>query len=563
MSKSPTDEASAAARATDGAPLGARIAAIVDARSPRAYVIAFAFAIVVSALAIIVIEAAGAVRMSQYAHDQFLLLDGGWRVMQGQHPHTDFYCPLGAFPALLVAFGLWIGGHHVASLIHGSVLLAIVLGGWTLALARTRLSAMLAAAAALIVVFTLLGTHPLGFDVDESSYAMLYNRHAFAILAIVWLELSTSPTKPGDATASARTIAFGGASTGALIALLFFLKLNYFGLAVASAGWRVLSQPGRKPWMTGSLAGFAAMSLPFLVYLRFDVGAMLHDFIVVTRARSETLSVDRCIQVFGDNGVWIAAVVVLGGVTMLIAPKKWNDDETAAVLAETLLLIGVGVMLIATNWQASEAPIFAVGALPLLQRAARWLATTPERERGRIADRYVIATTFAAFLVLRTIGHDVLGIVHTTTERAHDEEPAHERFSNNAALADFIVHDGGGSCPGDYAAKVRDGLALLDGVTNDSTRLFVADFTNPFNFALKLRSPRGDAMWWHYGFTYNRRSPLSPDVVLRDVNLALVPRNCPEDLLTNVDMTTWHIAWLNEHFVERASSKYWLLLERK
>src|SRR5271170_4109624 len=37
-------------------------------------------------------------------------LDGGWRVINGQIPHVDFYTPLGVVTHLIVALGMRLGG---------------------------------------------------------------------------------------------------------------------------------------------------------------------------------------------------------------------------------------------------------------------------------------------------------------------------------------------------------------------------------------------------------------------------------------------------------------------
>jgi hypothetical protein len=532
-----------------------RLVRVLTDTSERAYRNALGAAFVVLVLAIVVIEAAGPVRCKAYGHDVFLVLDGAWRMIQGQRPHIDFYSPLGALPSAVAVFGLAVGGHRFGSIVHGTALVAFVLGAWTLALARFRLSAVPAALATLVVTFLVLGTHPLGFDVAQTDYAMQYNRYAFAMLAMVWLE-AYAPAR------GRRGEHFGGASTGALVGLLLFLKLNFFGLAAVVGGARLLARGGRRPWLAGAAVGFVATCLPWLVYLRFAVGAMLHDFSVVTQARSQTLGVMRVVDVVGDNGWWVVLLALLVAAVATCRPAAQRSREALlGLVLEASLLTVVDALAVATNWQWLELPVFGMGAIVLLDRAGHTLADADEAERAALVERFAWAAGIAGILAVRVIGRDAWGIATSSLANAFEPVPPDLIFPLDS-LSDYVVTTGGGPCGTEYAAKVQDGLTLLDGVVDDHTRLFVADFTNPFNFALKLRSPRGDATWWHYGNTYTEKSPLGPEVVLRDVNLALVPRRCVEDMNTAIAMSRDHVPWLDAHFVPKGQSRYWRLLAR-
>lgn len=45
-----------------------------------------------------------------YGHDIFVSLDGGWRILNGQRPHLDFFTALGPIWYLLTAAGLKLSG---------------------------------------------------------------------------------------------------------------------------------------------------------------------------------------------------------------------------------------------------------------------------------------------------------------------------------------------------------------------------------------------------------------------------------------------------------------------
>ena len=60
-------------------------------------------------------------------NDVLVLLDGGWRVWNGQVPHRDFYCVIGPYPLGVLALGFAIrhddvGGFPLALLVVGILL---------------------------------------------------------------------------------------------------------------------------------------------------------------------------------------------------------------------------------------------------------------------------------------------------------------------------------------------------------------------------------------------------------------------------------------------------------
>src|SRR5260370_42113817 len=53
----------------------------------------------------------GAVPTRLFGHDIFFLLDNGWRVINGQRPHLDYYSPWGPVTFLVTAAGIFFFGY--------------------------------------------------------------------------------------------------------------------------------------------------------------------------------------------------------------------------------------------------------------------------------------------------------------------------------------------------------------------------------------------------------------------------------------------------------------------
>src|SRR5208282_6169729 len=71
--------------------------------------------------------------------DTAILLDGGWRIINGQVPHADFHTPIGPLTYLLAAFGMKIAPPSASSMTYGIVLLMAILLPWAWHIAAKRL----------------------------------------------------------------------------------------------------------------------------------------------------------------------------------------------------------------------------------------------------------------------------------------------------------------------------------------------------------------------------------------------------------------------------------------
>jgi hypothetical protein len=111
-----------------------------------------------------------------YGHDDFFLLENGWRALHGQRPQLDYWSSWGPVISLVMAFGLKLAHESANGIGEANAVVALVIGSWAYWLGCKRLEsrprALFALGAALLTCapFT-LGQSPL-----LSSHAMTYNR---------------------------------------------------------------------------------------------------------------------------------------------------------------------------------------------------------------------------------------------------------------------------------------------------------------------------------------------------------------------------------------------------
>ena len=70
----------------------------------------------------------GAVPTRLCGHDDFFLLDNGWRIVCGQRPHLDFFSPWGPVMFLVVGMGLGLSNASANGIGYGDAIFGLVIG---------------------------------------------------------------------------------------------------------------------------------------------------------------------------------------------------------------------------------------------------------------------------------------------------------------------------------------------------------------------------------------------------------------------------------------------------
>jgi hypothetical protein len=81
----------------------------------------------------------GAVPTREYGHDIFILLDNGWRIINGQRPHLDYTSAWGPVTFLIAALGMKLSHYTVDGIGYVSAIFGFVIGLWSYAVSRDRM----------------------------------------------------------------------------------------------------------------------------------------------------------------------------------------------------------------------------------------------------------------------------------------------------------------------------------------------------------------------------------------------------------------------------------------
>jgi hypothetical protein len=488
--------------------------------------------------------------------DYAMLLDGGWRVCQGQIPHVDFISPLGPLGYWLVAAGFQIGPPSIGSCLHGHTLAVAVLGVLAFALARPRLGNTAAAGFAFLVCLTGTGLNPLDQPADVLTSAMSYNRLGWALLLCLGLLLLTPHRRRGFACSPAEL-----ALVCAGLAAAFLLKFNFaFGI-LALAGCRFLVRPW--PRFAGETAVILGGGLLFLAAAHAAGGFFLEAYLrqIASAGEAHTL-MERVLFLFlkiTASGGRMAACFVLAlawtGLSLAVSLNKPLPPEARLHLLLWVLIVAASYLTGSANMEVGALPLLPLASVVLL-RGLGPLASglPPARPRAR--------TALAAALLLLSSWDAGKSLASYAYALNPAKPPGQLLLPGSARAAGAYFTDVPGTseegtlAPHDYIASIRDGIRLLRQYPVPDGGLAVITLTQPFDF-LENRQPAPHLpVCWHLGHQFSPRS--MPDLAALPTLRAILR---PKQPIEKHEPEIWahYEPWILEHFDKTAETPYWEL----
>lgn len=519
------------------------------ARRPGAYRTALVVLLAAVVITLGMLLSFGCSHQWSCAWDSAFLLDGGWRLLGGQRPHTDFYSPLGSAPLMLTAAGMVVGGPCASALGYGYAMLfpLVTLIAWTLA--RRRLPAVAALIFASLVGFTLVATHYPGHPFHDTTYAAQYNRLGSALLSLLLLQTLLPPTeKPSRSVA-----VLEGVCSGAVLAVLLFTKITYFGMGILAVAVGALAFGVVGVAWSGMLGAFAAVAFMIIWYLGFDVPAFLADMRMLAAVQDPAGRMEALFNAVRWNRGALGLLLAMMAISIRPMRHQRGDTGQPGWLHTSLVAtaaIAIGLFIYSTDGISGIPPAFAVAGL-VLSEGFRRRCLVSERlapETFESGFKYLLSNALVACLAGVIIVHGSLSVVYSFGWRylSVDRLPATavvqsrtmqdvilppraeelRLVDQDAVIASILKRDPDQPAltSYQYASWVNDGLTLIRPHVDDQSRIFVMDWVNPFSFALELPSPRGDALYWHTGRVFDERHFPQPGKVFGEVTLVMVPK---------------------------------------
>jgi len=571
MSESAKTASGASASRSRIARLSAKLSGLLCSESPTNYRRAAAVLLAFFLLLAIVQCILGAPPLAG-PWDMVTLLDGGWRIINGQIPHQDFYNPNGSLTYELIAFGLRIGHPSTSSVTYGIVLLAAILIPLAWRIASTRLPWLIAAFAVLLTGAYLLSPRPPGYGIRETTYAMIYNREGYVLLSMLLVCLFL---KVRDSIRQASWL--DGVFAGFLLGLLLYCKITYFIAAVGLTIVAVILFPRAVSWFLAAAAAFAGVCLGFFVVFRISLYRYLLDIAAAGFAQSRSMRIHLLSEGIKHNVIGICVLFSClalwtwaqsrPGSPRLPALRQWL--AAASIVAAALMIVsGNGAQR-----GGIDDPLYFFAALVAIELF--------RRQNGRqlaLPDTPVhMAMTTSAILVLAIlsggiVARDLASDAYTVEwDLAKRPALAASQRLHSATLSDFYVppttrHITAYWPARDYPAHINDGIDLLRKHLESGDRVTAFAFANPFSFALDIPPAHERPFWWDLNFSFDRTHYPPANQFLGDATLVIMPRLQDRSVgysFETVDvMKDLYGGYLNDHFHEIDSTDTWLLYRR-
>jgi hypothetical protein len=577
---------------------------LVTGDSKTAYVAAFGVlaAAVVATSALLFL--AGAAPQRDDPWDTMMILDGGWRLINGIKPHHDYFDHLGFTSHLPILLGMIIAGGRSQALAYGPAVLLPVIALWTWGIAQRRFPAFPALWIALLTGGLVVGTFPLG-DLANwrlPSYQMQYNRFQWSLLCLLTISLFAAPRQ----TLSRRAALVEGASTGLLTGLLLLGKLNYSVAALlvlggsGLGGWVVRNRTSY--WLAASLVCFAANGA-FFFCVHGDFASTWRDLSIIYGVQRSSERLGDLVRVLSRSWPELGAFCF---VVFIHLRRIFAEDQTAARIRARLIaitaaafLLGVGLLATIGNAQGYDIPMWALASVILaesLGKEERENVRQGERETRDFSSSHALTFSRSSSAPLRALlgyaaaGIAVLGFAVTDLgsvayvfawkQARIGQMPADSKFEA-APLSDLccppdtyepreieairtgiVARTAKKLSPFEYAIYLNKGIDLLRSRIDEKARVFTLDWSNPFPFAMHTPAPLGTPLFWHEHRLLDDAHHPPVEVIMQEVTHVMVPKR-PIFGTGAPFMHRVCDGYLKEHFSQAAENDMWVLYVRK
>ena len=496
-----------------------------------------------------------------FFNDSLVFFDGIHRIARGQVPHVDFSTPVGALGYWLPYLGREVIGTYAGAIETASLLLAGVVVPLTSVMLWRRASS----ATALLILGVVAGVLvvPLvpGWNPDEISHAMQYNRWGWGlILPLFLLGLPPPEDRP--------TGIVRGLIGGAFLAALFLIKITYFVYGSVFLVLLLACPDARRRDALVAIVSVVVILAAVLVATGGMIVAYLKDIALALDA--DTAVRDSPLKTIMANRFSVVLVMIAIYAGLLKRNLGWQD----------LMLVGYicasSILILDQNFQFA----FLV-SLP----AAFALVAAPRGESSetvRVSDSLVIAL---AYLMVLPYAPDWARVT-----LAHLRPPGEEFATvdidgyGTFYVKDFVpfgaeetaplsgTADGEAYMRGDvrvvqlterqYIDALEEGVDLLRRAGATDGTIFTFDYSNVMPHLVDAPRERNAYSWIHLGRNVSRETLVGAEDLLGDVDYVMAPLRSYAADLKDLFVEKYG-AYILENFEEIDRSESWILFRKK
>lgn len=507
--------------------------------------------------------------------DNFIALEGGWRVIQGQIPHQDFHSPLGPFIYYLSALGLLTLGKNslVAITVANALILPfIALSAWYIS--YRRLSKTRTFLFCLLIIGLTIATRQLGWDYFAGSYSSIYSRYGYIFLLMAFLLLFVSK-KEGEKKLSnlENTLLVVFSVVLAINKITFFLVLipgfflsNYYFFK-------------DKFWLLKILAGWLVGMILFFLVSGIPVSSLIQDYYW------GKLAVDPEIPSLLKYGFKLLFWDISSYVILLICGVLFYLEKRNYAMLWCYFILS-SLFLFMTTGESTEMPlygltVFILGAMIPPLPSPQMLLKTPSKfllalEKNKTGLVLFISIFFFTFSIT---AQDFMSLYRQFNNSESKLQPdimpisgmlllnypgemnwKKDTFNKEDVVTRLFLSER--YPPGEFRQILMDGITLLQKNMTLTDKIFSWEFHNPFPFIFSSPSPKKNLVWWHLGKSISPLIAFEPSDFLNDATLIMVPKRSVH-IPTLEMMNKRYGDYLNQNFTYLDESHLWKLYRKK
>ena len=540
--------------------------------STRYYILG-AYSILLFICGYILVVSSGVTYLEVMGHDTLIFYDGAYRLANGQIPHVDFHTPLGALCYLLPYIGLESSGHFAGSLESSSLLYLVFILAISVHVLSSRYTLLVSLIA--ISLLALVIIIPVSMGTPSLSHGMFYNRFSWVLVTVLLLFFHP-PTTENRLTTTADIIAIGLS-----LAVLFYLKITYFAVALAFIPLLVINT--KKYLLTALLAltlliltalfveimfglnsGYfddiqTAIKSSGLVRYRFGniedvIPANLYEFIFTSIAIVLLYQYSK-IRV---SGILFIAFVVTTGI--LITNQNGPEKVILTLLA---IILWTHEYLkrqdsLATG-QHSQKPSKGIRPTCIIATLILLFAAQPLLTRITALSRLVIVTSqeqgekagYPDSLQGIRIKHGFN--YFTDIPKDTDKDTAFNTIIRNPRSETLNQ--------GEYMSTVISGYQLLKTLKIKNQSVTTFDLSNPFSVTASMRPANNDNSWFLANRNFSKTFHPAPKQLFKDIHYIMIPK-FPMDKETRDLLLEIYSVYLTNNYTARSENRSWIIYSR-
>ena len=390
---------------------------------------------------------------------------------------------------------------------------------------------------------------------------MIYNRFGYGLLSVLFITQILPPDARHEHPS--REDWFGNIVAGATLALLFFLKLSYFGVGAGLVLLATLADFRNTRRLLALACGLVPTTLLLLVALRFDVLALAHDLWNTIHARSGAIYHFGLTDLFELSTISLTALAL---VQCFLGAGGLIDRNRIMLFAAAIYTIAVEFLFVRTNAsQGIVYPLYVVLILILLADLGMRL-----RARRQVPDAFGAAVVVMGLsLTAPMFFGDLRSLVLLTKYKTSAQWKAAGYRVEGEHLRDLAFYDNSQTELAQlenghfFTATVNDGIDLLKRYSASDDMVTTISFDNPFSYALLRKPPRAGSAWLLVGNNVSAGYMLSNERMFADATVVMVPKYLRTSIVDSDQILfRQYEPYLLSHFGFVAESERWRLYRR-